>query len=276
MFSTIITMDEQQTYALEQMRAEFGKEHGFGMPMNDATFLRYLRARNFDVDKAKTMLHETLHWRRDFGVENMGEWKDVIAIENSPGKMYVRGYDKEGHALIYMKPRLENTNDHDGNIKHLVYTLEKAVACMANNTNAEKLCLLIDYEGYSLRNAPPMKTSMETLTILQNHYPERLFRAYMIRPPWIFHAFFNMISPFIDPVTKNKIAMVNSSSIKEKLTETIDPVVLEEELGGCDARPFVSSEYLQAPLESDFWTLLEVQRVQTSEESSIAPETACA
>ena len=259
-------MDEQQTIALEQMRAEFSTEPGYGMAMNDATLLRYLRARNFDVDKSKAMLRETLNWRRDFGVENMHEWKDVIAIENSPGKMYVRGYDKDVHALIYMKPRLENTNDHDGNIKHLVYTLEKAVACMSSNTTAEKLCLLIDYEGYSLRNAPPMKTSMETLTILQNHYPERLFRAYMIRPPWIFHAFFNMISPFIDPVTKNKIAMVSGSNIKEKLVETIDPVVLEEELGGCDTRPFVSSEYLQAPLDTDFWTLLERKRVQTPDD----------
>jgi hypothetical protein len=61
------------------------------------------------------------------------------------------------------------------------------------------MCLLIDYEGFSIFNAPPMKTSQETLSILQNQYPERLHRAYLIRPPFYFSIFWSLISPFIDP-----------------------------------------------------------------------------
>ena len=105
------------------------------------------------------MLEKSVEWRDSFGLQALadGEWRDVIANENSTGKMYVRGYDKEGHPLLYMKPRFENTNDHDGNIKHLVYQMERTIACMKNGQT--KLSLLIDYEGFSIFTAPPMKTS---------------------------------------------------------------------------------------------------------------------
>lgn len=44
-----------------------------------------------------------------------------MAKENSTGKVYMSGFDKQGRPIMIMRPRLENTFDHDGNIKHLVY-----------------------------------------------------------------------------------------------------------------------------------------------------------
>jgi CRAL/TRIO domain len=65
--------------------------------------------------------------------------------------------------------------------KHLVYTMERAVAVGDQAAKSEKIVLIIDYEGFTLSGGPPMKTSQETLSILQNHYPERLQCAYLIR-----------------------------------------------------------------------------------------------
>lgn len=139
-----------------------------------------------------------------------------------PGKMYVRGFSRDGHALLYMRPSLENTNDHHGNMKHLVYTMERIVAVSdALPTGNEKIVLLIDYGGFNLSAGPPLKTSRETLTILQDHYPERLHVAYCIRPPWIFNAFWTVISPFIDPKTKEKVQLLKNSNMSSKLLEKI-------------------------------------------------------
>lgn len=156
-----------------------------------------------------------------------------------------------------MIPRLENSKSHDGNVKHLVFNMEKAIACLQTRSDKEKVVLFIDYKGYSLANAPPMKTSMEILHILQNHYPERLKRAYMINPPWIFSTFWTMISPFVDPVTKEKIQFVRDGHLSETLAETIDLDVVETSLGGNDARPFNSQRYLNAPFDMDYYTLLQ-------------------
>jgi hypothetical protein len=142
-------------------------------------------------------------------------------------------------------------------VKHLVFNLEKAIACLeAKGQNVEKWSILIDFKGYSMFNAPPFQTSLETLNILQNHYPERLKRAYCIRPPFIFNAFWTMISPFIDPVTKDKIIMVNDpvSNILEKY---IDLSKLEKEIGGTDERKFDSIKYLGADFGIDYLTLID-------------------
>ena len=149
-----------------------------GLKLNDSTFLRYLRARNGDNEKALQLLNGTIKWRKEFGLDKMNDWADIIKTENASGKCYSRGIDKEGHVIVYMKPRLENSKSHDSNLKHLVYHLERAISIMENNDQGvEKMILIIDFEGYSLLNAPPMKTSMATLHILQDYYPGNfLFR----------------------------------------------------------------------------------------------------
>lgn len=238
-----------QRDALSSMRTHFAKIDGEGLPMSDTTYLRYLRARQFNAGKAQSMLLDTIKWRKDFDLKGIHDgWQSVIAEENATGKGYVRGLSTAGNALLYLRPKHENTFNHDGNLKHLVYNMERAMRVMeADGRGAEKLVLLIDYDGYSLLNAPPMKTSTETLSILQNHYPERLFRAYCIRPPWIFNAFWTMISPFIDPITYQKIVMVNGNreEIAQKLSNDGIPLsVLEASLGGHDQRPFISGVYL--------------------------------
>lgn len=209
-----------------------------------------------------------MEWRRSFDLDGLhaGHWAETIEKENATGKTYVRGYDKNGHILIYMKPALENTNNHEGNIKHLVFSMEKAVACLSK-TGKEKLSLIIDYEGFSLFNSPPMKTSRETLTILQDHYPERLYKAYCVRPPYIFYGFYKAISPFIDPVTRNKICMLTNAdmnSAHNQLFQEVDQSVLETCVGGHDTRPFNSKSYLTAPFNVDLNAFLN----ETADKSS--------
>jgi hypothetical protein len=43
--ASVAELDEKQLEALEEMRATFATADGSGMPMEDSTYLRYLRAR---------------------------------------------------------------------------------------------------------------------------------------------------------------------------------------------------------------------------------------
>ena len=184
-----------------------------------------------------------------------GKWAEILKLENATGKLYVRGYDKQGRALVYITPSKENTYQQDGNLKHLVFNLEKSVACMNTRSDqSSKVVLLIDFIDFTLFNAPSMSTSLETLSILQNHYPERLHKAYIIRPPYLFNTFWSMIHPFVDPITSEKVVFLSSDNteIVEALKKDIDLSILESRFGGHDTRPFDSNLYLSAPFSLDF------------------------
>ena len=61
-----------------------------------------------------------------------------------------------------------------------------------------------------------MSTARTVLNILQEHYPERLGLALVINVPFLVNAFFRLIMPFVDPVTREKVKF-NPDIVKEGL-----------------------------------------------------------
>lgn len=215
---------------------------------------RSLRADKGNEKTAAKRLKKTIAWREEFGVDSITRCfrgndddatralEEILIDENSTGKIYVRGKDKVGRAIIVMRPSNENTNNHDNNLKHLVYFLEKAVAVSKRNTITgegdddatweEKICLIFDYSGYKMKHAPPLKTARATISILQDHYPERLHKAYFVNAPWFFRGFMKVVSPFIDAASKAKFRMVNEENAERKMGEDFDLSELETFAGG--------------------------------------------
>mmetsp|Transcript_14626 Transcript_14626/g.22594 ORF Transcript_14626/g.22594 Transcript_14626/m.22594 type:complete len:284 (-) Transcript_14626:148-999(-) len=221
--------------------------------------LRHLRAEDGEVDKAISKLKSTLKWRKEFGVSEIlagsDEMMKIFSVENATGKIYARGYDADGRAILYLKPGLENTKDEKNQMRHLVYNLERAIASSLRKSGGkvEKLNILIDFEGFSLWNAPPLSSTKETLNILQNHYPERMYRAYLCNPPGYFSVFWAMAKPFIDPVTKEKIVFCKGASGMQKVKEAFPNLEkLEFCAGGKADRVFDSKEYLSTDFSSTF------------------------
>ena len=190
--------------------------------VDDSCLCRYLRARKWKIDKALKMLVETLKWRATMKPESI-TWND-IANEAKTGKQYRSGRCKRERRVLVMRPDRENTFNHTENIKFLVYMLENILWKSRTEREArgssadlapEQIVILIDFTKWTRKVAVPMATARETLSILQNHYPERLGVAVCFNPPTIFRIFWSIISPFIDPKTYTKILFVNPKK-KEK------------------------------------------------------------
>jgi hypothetical protein len=198
---------------------------------DEACLCRYLRARDWNLNKSYKMLRDTLKWREEFKVEQITA--EHVKEEAKTGKMFKRGHDALGRPTVYMTPQRENSKNYTKNLQLLVYTIERAIDSLPEGV--EQMSWVIDFNGYSLSNAPPISVAMETLNILSNHYPERLGVAVMVDTPWIFGLFWKAVSPFIHPNTAKKIQFVSGQSEKEKLfSKLFDIHSIEKRFGGKD------------------------------------------
>lgn len=87
---------------------------------------------------------------------------------------------------------------------------------------------------------------VQVLNILQDHYPERLGRAFVINIPFLLNAFYKMINPFIDPVTREKLKF-NPNCVKEGHFEP--DMLIKENWGGGRTTEYVHEKYWPALLK---------------------------
>lgn len=69
----------------------------------------------------------------------------------------------------------------------------------------ESIAIVVDYKSTTLRTNPSISVARKVLHILQAHYPETLGRGLVVNMPGILAFFYKGISPFMDPITRDKI-----------------------------------------------------------------------
>jgi len=227
------------------------EQAGYTQRLDTLTLLRFLRARKFDVNKAKDMFVDCEKWRSDFGggVDALVPGWDYKEKEQM-FKYYPQYYhktDKEGRP-VYIEhfgkidlPAMQKITSDERMIQNLVVEYEKLAdprlpACSRKSGYLlETCCSIMDAKGVSLTTAPSVYGYIQRAsTISQNYYPERLGKLYIINAPWGFSAVFSVVKKFLDPVTVAKIHVLGSGYQKELLAQ-IPKENLPKVLGGdCD------------------------------------------
>nr|GMD94501.1 random slug protein 5-like [Ipomoea batatas] len=251
---------DDQLQKVNELRTSLGPLTGSNLQYcTDACLKRYLVARNWNVDKSKKMLEETLKWRSTFKPEEI-RWHEV-AMEGETGKVYRANFhDCHGRTVLILRPGMQNTTSLDNQIKHLVYLIENAILNLPESQ--EQMAWLIDFTGWSITNNVPIKSARDTISILQNHYPERLAVAFLYSPPRIFEAFWKIVKYFLDPKTFEKVKFVypkNKDSV-EVMKSYFDMDNLPMEFGGKATLNYDHEEFSKQMAQDDakaakFWGL---------------------
>lgn len=242
-YTSNLTEDQQKT--LEQFRNELS-QLGYTLRLDNASLLRFLRARKFDLAKAKQMFVDCENWRVLFGTNTI---LDDFHYTEKPlvAKMYPQYYhktDKDGRPVYFEElgkvylPDMLKVTTQERMLKNLVweyelFTQKRLPACSRKQgVLVETSCTIMDLKGISISSAYQVVGYVkEASKIGQDYYPERMGKFYLINAPFGFLTAFKLFKPFLDPVTVLKIFILGSS-YKKELLKQIPPDNLPQKFGG--------------------------------------------
>jgi hypothetical protein len=121
----------------------------------------------------------------------------------------------------------------------------------------ETCCSIMDAKGVSVASVPSVYGYLRNASaVMQNYYPERLGKLYIINAPWGFSSVFSVVKRFLDPVTVAKIHILGTNYLPELLEQVPAenlPAILGGECrceGGCatsDMGPWQEPEWVRTP-----------------------------
>ncbi|XP_003489797.1 real-time [Bombus vancouverensis nearcticus] len=241
-------LDMMQESKLIQLRQSIKELRGSSIP-GDATLLRFLRATEFSVEKAKEMLTQTLHWRKKHQIDKLLEEYDIpqVVKDYFPGGWH--HFDKDGQPLYILRmgqmdvKGLLKSIGEDDLLLLVLHICEEGLVLMEEATAVSghpvsQWCLLIDLEGLNMRHLwrPGIKALLRIIEIVEINYPETMGRVLIMRAPRCFPILWTLISTFINENTRKKFIFYCGTNYQEQgpgsLSDYIDPEFIPDFLGG--------------------------------------------
>ncbi|CAJ1069387.1 SEC14-like protein 2 isoform X2 [Xyrichtys novacula] len=285
-------LSPKQAEALEQFRERIQDILPLLPAQHDHFLLRWLRARNFNVQKSEAMVRKHVEFRKNMKVDTITtDWRPPEVIEKYlSGGMC--GYDREGSPIWYdvigpvdpkglflsaSKQDFIKSKIRDCEMLHK----ESALQSERLGKNVESITMIYDVEGLGLKHIwkPAIETYGEILQMFEENYPEGLKRLFVIKAPKLFPVAYNLIKHFLSEITRQKIHILGANW-QDVLLKYIDAEQLPAIYGGkmtdpdgdprCRTRinhvgPVPTSYYVRDHVKVDYEQCMTVNRGSTQQ-----------
>ncbi|WOL12906.1 hypothetical protein Cni_G21675 [Canna indica] len=217
----------------------------WGVPLlrderSDTILLKFLRARDFKVKEAMTMLKNAVLWRKEFGIEALLE--EDLGIPEMEKVVFMHGIDKESHPVCYnVYGEFQNKDlyaaafaDEEKRKRFLRWRIQYLEKGIRNSLDFKPGGVSTMVQVTDLKNSIGLakKELRQALDLLQDNYPEFAAKQVFINVPWWYLAFNRMISPFFTQRTKSKFVFAGPSKSAETLFKYIAPEHVPVQFGG--------------------------------------------
>ncbi|XP_049873679.1 protein real-time isoform X2 [Pectinophora gossypiella] len=218
-----------------------------GKVPSDTTLLRFLRARDFNVEKAREMLSQSLLWRKKHQVDRLlseYETPDVVT-QYFPGGWH--HHDKDGRPLYILRlgqmdvKGLLKSIGEDGLLKLTLHVCEEGLKLLEEATRESEhavhsWCMLVDLDGLNMRHLwrPGVRALLRIIQIVEANYPETMGRVLIVRAPRVFPILWTIVSTFIDENTRSKFLFYGGKDYLQPggLLDYIPKDLIPDFLGG--------------------------------------------
>ncbi len=187
--------------------------------LTDAFLIRWLKARNFDVEKAYSMLQLSCQWRSDNNVDGILQREIIPPDVRTILPFAILGVDICGYPIQLFPVGRHDTRTllekygPDECFKFNIIACELMMEILRKTGEEQgrpvtRFVQIIDLEGYSLRQFTSKLCRDFVFRIqksIEPNYPEMLHYAVIINAPKMFYILFNLMKPFIPKRTLDKM-----------------------------------------------------------------------
>uniref|UniRef100_A0A3Q2Z1D4 SEC14 like lipid binding 1 n=1 Tax=Hippocampus comes TaxID=109280 RepID=A0A3Q2Z1D4_HIPCM len=235
-----------QESCLIRLRKWLQETHKGKIP-KDEHILRFLRARDFNMDKAREILCQSLTWRKQHQVDYLLEtWSSPQVLQD----YYTGGWhhhDRDGRPLYVLRLGQMDTKGlvralgEESLLRHVLSINEEGLRRCEENTKVfgrpiSCWTCLVDLEGLNMRHLwrPGVKALLRIIEVVEANYPETLGRLLILRAPRVFPVLWTLVSPFIDENTRKKFLIYAGNDYQGPggLVDYIDKEIIPDFLGG--------------------------------------------
>ncbi|KAL4887711.1 CRAL-TRIO domain-containing protein [Aspergillus karnatakaensis] len=244
-----------------------GEGEGEKPSHDDATMLRFLRARRFDVNGAWGQFKDTEDWRKENAIEALYENIEVESYDAArrmypqwTGRRDRRGIPvyvfeiqhlnsknmatynatmtdpeatAETHKTSKVPQRLLRLFALYENLLNFVMPLCSQLPRPHPETPIVASTNIVDVSGVGLKQFWNLKGHMQDASVLATaHYPETLDRIFIIGAPAFFPTVWGWIKRWFDPGTTSKIFILGASEVLPTLTSFMEPSSIPKQYGG--------------------------------------------
>ncbi|KAM9769797.1 SEC14-like protein 1 isoform 1-T1 [Menidia menidia] len=235
-----------QESCLIRLRKWLQETHKGKIP-KDEHILRFLRARDFNIDRAREILCQSLTWRKQHQVDYLLEtWNSPQVLQD----FYTGGWhhhDRDGRPLYILRLGQMDTKGlvralgEESLLRHVLSINEEGLRRCEENTKVfgrpiSCWTCLVDLEGLNMRHLwrPGVKALLRIIEVVEANYPETLGRLLILRAPRVFPVLWTLVSPFIDENTRKKFLIYAGNDYQGPggLVDYIDKEIIPDFLGG--------------------------------------------
>ena len=228
--------------------------------IHELKLLRFLRARNFNVNKAFEMMREDAVWREKMNIKSLRSQTAQEVLQCDLSEVYrlfptwIQGFDQQARPIAWKQfggleiSKMLKITSMDRLGEFHVWESEQAIRMMNEKSkelrcNIETFVCIIDAAGWSLRLATRDAFTFikEMAAADSNHYPERLGKLIVINAPSVLSVAWKFISSLLNDVQRAKIKIFSArKDWLPVLLEFIDENQIPRKYGG--TAPDLSSE----------------------------------